>query len=141
MRKDLLDSKCIILFDGICSLCNKYIVFIARNDVNDYFRFSSIQANNIKDSYKLHDIDLLDITSICLITKDGILKKSDAVIFILSRLRFPYNLASIFYVFPKIFRDMIYDLVANNRYRIFGKINYCSILHQNRSVLKNKIIK
>lgn len=140
MIENILKNKTLILFDGICILCNKYILFIAKNDRSDNFRFMSIQNIKIKELEKYSSLDITNINSICVITKGKLNTKSKAVLLILSKLRFPYNLGMIFFVIPNIIRDLFYDLIAKNRYNLFGKTEHCSLLKNQSDILKNKLI-
>ena len=138
----LLKNKKIIVFDGTCLLCNKYVEFVIKYDLNDVFRFLSLQNKKIVN--KLITNSLTDKTnSIMLIrNKNSILTKSSAIIYIASKLQFPYNLFFYIKIIPGPIRDFIYDLVAKNRKNLFREIDNCSVV--NNSKIKNihqKIIK
>ena len=134
-----MEDKIIILFDGECAMCNNYILFVAKNDSDDNFRFLSIQNKKIIE-LKTHDIEEDNISSICIIDNNKIKSKSRAVLKIVSMLKFPYNLLIVFYLIPSFLRDIIYDLVAKNRYRIFGKIDECSIVKKHANLVQDKLI-
>ena len=137
---DLPKNKIIILFDGECAMCNNYILFVAKNDTNDRFRFLSIQNKKVNELKKIYSIYTNNISSIYIIHNNEINTKSKAVLKILASLRFPYYLFRIFYVIPNFFRDIIYDFVAKNRYKIFGKIDECSIIKKQMNLVKNKLL-
>tara|TARA_B100001063_G_C16336076_1_gene344514 strand:+ start:80 stop:502 length:423 start_codon:yes stop_codon:yes gene_type:complete len=137
---DLPKNKIIILFDGECAMCNKYILFVAKNDSKDSFRFLSIQNKKINALKKIHAIDTKNISSIYVIHNNEIRSKSKAVLKITSMLKFPYNLLQLFYLVPNFLRNIIYDLVAKNRYYIFGKIEECSIVKKYTSLIENKLL-
>ena len=93
----------------------------------------------------MHDFDKLfdeKINSILLIKKESILSKSDAVIEIFSKLSFPYNLSPILLLIPRAIRNWVYNIIAKKRFDLFGKIEYCSIVHskKNKLLLKEKIL-
>ena len=138
----LLKEKKIIIFDGECLLCNKYVEFITKYDNNDYFRFVALQNKEFLDKILKEEQLIGDNTSIILIEENNAIKKrSSAVISILSNLQFPFHLFSITKIIPRFLRDMIYTLIARNRYKIFGKISYCSIIEKsNLKDIKQKII-
>ena len=137
---NLPKNKTIILFDGECAMCNKYILFVAKNDSKDIFRFLSIQNKKINALKKIHPIDTKNISSIYVIHNNEIRSKSKAVLRITSMLKFPYNLLQVFYLVPNFLRNIIYDLVAKNRYYIFGKIEECSIVKKHTSLIENKLL-
>ena len=137
---EIPNNKTIILFDGECTMCNKYILFIAEHDINDNFRFLSIKNKKIIELKKTHAIEPENISSICIIDSNEIKSKSKAVLKIASMLKFPYNLLIVFYVIPGFLRDIIYDLVAKNRYRIFGKVDECSIVKKHANLIQDKLI-
>ena len=133
-------NKTIILFDGECAMCNNYILFVAKNDSDDNFRFLSIQNKKIIELKKTYAIEEDNISSICIIDNNKIKRKSRAVLKIVSMLKFPYNLLTVFYIIPNFLRDIIYDLVAKNRYRIFGKVDECSIVKKHTNLIQDKLI-
>tara|TARA_B100001769_G_C21761930_1_gene416835 strand:- start:155 stop:577 length:423 start_codon:yes stop_codon:yes gene_type:complete len=137
---DIPKNKIIILFDGECAMCNKYILFVAKNDSKDIFRFLSIQNKKINALKKIHPIDTKNISSIYVIHNNEIRSKSKAVLKITPMLKFPYNLLQVFYLVPNFLRNIIYDLVAKNRYYIFGKIEECSIVKKHTSLIENKLL-
>ena len=137
---DLPKNKTIILFDGECAMCNNYILFVAKNDSDDNFRFLSIQNKKVNELKKIYSICTNNISSIYIIHNNKIKRKSKAVIKIVSMLKFPYNLLIVFYVIPNFLRDIIYDLVAKNRYGIFGKVDECSIVKKNVNLIQDKLI-
>ena len=141
MSEDLKTKK-IILFDGVCALCNNFIVFIAKNDKKDIFRFLPLQNKNINQFIDTKNINIKNLKSIILIEDNNPIYKSNAAIEILINLNNLYLLCKIFYIIPKKIRDMVYELIAKNRYRVFGKVENCSIIKSkvNSKILKNKII-
>ena len=121
-------------------MCNNYILFVAKNDSDDNFRFLSVQNKKVNELKKIHSICTENISSIYIIDNNEIKSKSRAVLKIVSMLKFPYNLLVIFYVIPNFIRDIIYDLVAKNRYRIFGKVDECSIVKKHTNLIQDKLI-
>ena len=142
MVNNKLYNKKVIVFDGVCALCNNFVIFVIKNDKKNLYKFISLQ--NIQQN-KLHDFDKLfdeKINSILLIKKESILSKSDAVIEIFSKLSFPYNLSPILLLIPRTIRNWLYNIIAKKRFKFFGKIEYCSIVHskKNKLLLKEKIL-
>ena len=137
---DLPKNKTIILFDGECAMCNNYILFVAKNDSDDNFRFLSIQNKKVNELKKIYSICTDNISSIYIIHNNEIKSKSKAILKIVLMLKFPYNLLTVFYIIPNFLRDIIYDLVAKNRYKIFGKIDECSIVKKHTNLIQGKLI-
>ena len=116
----------VIIFDVDCLLCNRFVQIVSVIDKKDsiYFtRLSGKAANYILSNNK----NLIDVDSIIFYLNGNIYIKSDAVIRISKSLGFPYNMMSIFKIFPRSMRDIFYDFVARNRYKFFGKANKCLI--------------
>tara|TARA_B100000886_G_scaffold324978_1_gene270129 strand:- start:868 stop:1293 length:426 start_codon:yes stop_codon:yes gene_type:complete len=140
MNKDFLKNKNIICFDGICSLCNGFILLVAKNDKKDCFRFISLQnpilENFINENLSKHS------DSIILITNQKIKTKSDAILSIFKELCYPFRIIFIFRFIPKFIRDYIYSNISKNRHLLFKKINTCSIVNKRKykNFIKNKLI-
>ena len=121
----IISQHPVILFDGVCNLCDASVRFVMRHDKKKRFYFASLQSDAAK-KVLLHYTDKNnDLNSIVLIEENKILLKSDAVLEICKGLGFPWNVFNSFRILPKRLRDRIYDWVANNRYKWFGKNEYC----------------
>jgi predicted DCC family thiol-disulfide oxidoreductase YuxK len=126
--QELLDQgHLIILFDGVCNLCNSSVDFIVQNRRDDTIRFASLQSDWVEDYLQKNysDIDIKD--SIILLKPEELLQQSDAALTISRYLQFPYNLLSAGFIIPKIIREPIYEWIARNRYKWFGKKESCRI--------------
>jgi predicted DCC family thiol-disulfide oxidoreductase YuxK len=116
----------IILFDGVCNLCNNFVPFLIKYDKNNIFRFAAMQTKageNIMQEYHI----LNDRKSIILIKQGTVFYKSDAIIEIAKQITGWPSILKYGILFPKFLRDGIYDLIAKNRYFLFGKKETCSI--------------
>jgi len=121
-------GKKIVLFDGVCNLCNSAVTLIIKHDKNDIFRFAPLQSTTGKQLAAEHKIALDTIDSILLIDPNiGYDHKSTAALKIAKHLSGGYPLLAIFLILPKAFRDVVYDFIARNRYRWFGKKESCMI--------------
>jgi predicted DCC family thiol-disulfide oxidoreductase YuxK len=118
----------IVLFDGICNLCNSTVQFIIKRDKNNVFKFSSLQSEFGQNFLKERNLSSTSFNSIILY-EPGVAyyTKSTAVLKIAQNLSFPYNILSIFLLIPSPIRDSIYSLLSKNRYHLFGKQNSCMI--------------
>ena len=117
----------IILVDGRCNLCNKWVRFISKRDRKKKFRYASLQSSFAKKLLKKYNFKEFDLSTIIFVQKNKTYVKSSAIIKILLNLRFFYKMSILFYLIPKNIRDFIYTTVAKNRYKWFGKKEICSI--------------
>ncbi len=122
--------KVIVLFDGVCLFCEGWVNFVISNKSDNLqIKFVPLQFVNLSPAV-LTDLNIYgaDKDTILFIDKDVILFKSDASLKVMSLMKFPYNvLAKLFLVIPKNFRNYVYDLIGKNRYRIWGKRNFCRV--------------
>lgn len=124
----LPQNKKIILFDGVCNLCNGAVQFIIKHDKKDVFRFVALQSELGKEICNYIGIDQTKIDSIVLYNPNvAYYYKSSAIIEISEDLGGIYSLISIFKIFPEKFRNYIYDYIATNRYKWYGKKESCMI--------------
>jgi predicted DCC family thiol-disulfide oxidoreductase YuxK len=118
-------DKAVILFDGVCNLCNGAVTFVIRRDTKDYFRFAALQSEVGSEFLRGSKEELPD--SIVLVEKGRIFTRSDAALQIARRLSGGYPLLYAFIVLPQWIRDRTYDWVARNRLRWFGRRDACMI--------------
>lgn len=117
----------LVLFDGVCNLCNASVNFIIDRDEKAVFKFTSLQSEVGQKILMEHNLKQSDFDSIILLKEDRILKKSDAALEIARNLDGWWKFFYVFIMIPKFIRDFVYDLIAKNRYRIFGKSDTCRI--------------
>jgi predicted DCC family thiol-disulfide oxidoreductase YuxK len=116
----------IILFDGICNLCNGTVDFIINRDKKEIFRFAALQSDAGIHLAKKFDISG-ETDSVVLIWENQVFLESDAALEITRLLSFPWKAFVVFKILPKNIRDRIYRWIAKNRYGWFGKKNTCRI--------------
>lgn len=123
-----MEAKKIILFDGVCNLCNGAVQFIIKRDKRSVFKFASLQSEIGKQLSKERGIDTELLDSIILI-EPGIAyySKSTAALEIMKSFGGIWSLTRLFTVLPEGFRDIVYDFIAKNRYKWFGKKDACMI--------------
>ena len=127
MKLPSINNNQILLFDGLCNLCNGSVNFILKRDKTGKFKFASLQSEiGIKVCEK-YNIDHNIIDSFVLLKNDMIFIKSYAILEVLKDLPIGWKLFRIGIILPKIIRDYLYDFVAKYRYRIFGKKDECPI--------------
>ena len=138
MIKTLPVNKKIILFDGVCNLCNSAINFVIDYDKNDVFRFVSLDSELGQEIQNHLAIKINSIDSIILyIPNEAYYVKSNAALKIINEFKGVWILSKLFYIIPKFIRDFIYDFIARNRYKWFGKEDSCRLM---TSELKNKFL-
>ena len=124
----LPENKKIILFDGVCNLCNASVQFIIKNDKHDVFRFAANQSEIGQEIIKNTKIDFLNTDSIILYDqKTGITIQSEAAFKIAKELKGLYHYMYYLSFLPKQFTDFFYKLIAKNRYKWFGKKESCML--------------
>jgi predicted DCC family thiol-disulfide oxidoreductase YuxK len=124
----LPNNKQLILFDGVCNLCNASVQYVIKHDKNNVFLFAPLQGETGQYILEKYHIDTSKIDSILLYTEEkGIVYKSTAALKIAGKLGFPINLLQVFLVIPPIVRNWVYDYIAKNRYKWYGKQNECMI--------------
>jgi len=117
----------IVLFDGVCNLCNNSVNLIISFDKKSKFKFASLQSAIGKDLANQYDIDASLLEGLIFITPQKAYTKSSAALQIARRLDGLWFLLFPLYMIPKPIRDIVYDYVARNRYRWFGKSETCRI--------------
>ena len=120
-------GKKIILFDGVCNLCNGAVTFIIKRDDQDLFRYAALQSDVGEKLSQKHGIDTDKVDSIILIDGDQHYIKSAAALQIARHLSGGYPFLYGFMVLPTVLRDWVYDWIARNRYRWFGKKESCMV--------------
>ncbi len=116
-----------ILFDGVCNLCRGFVVFTIKRDPDAKFKFASLQSNEGGNLQKEFGIDPDNIKTMVLVENDNYYLKSDAVLRIFKHLDSMWFILYYLIYIPRPIRNFVYDLVANNRYRWFGKKDVCML--------------
>lgn len=122
MSKDQL-----VIFDGICNLCNGTVQFIIKRDRKKNFSFTTYQFNIGQDILKQYGFPATNQLTVVYVKKGIPYFKSKAVLKILSDLGCCWNIFYILIVIPPFIRDFVYDTIAKNRYRVFGKRESCMV--------------
>lgn len=117
----------IILFDGICNLCNSSVNFIIDRDIKNVFKFASLQSEPGQQLLNKFILNSTEFNSVILIDGKKFYTKSTAVLKIVKEFSFLWKFIYIFIIVPRPVRNFIYDIIANNRYKWFGKKDSCRI--------------
>lgn len=125
--ENILLNKQIILFDGVCNFCNASINFIIDHDPEKRFTFAPLQSKIGQDILRKFNKNTEDFDSVILLKNNTLYQKSDAALEITKYLSGFWKYLTIFKIFPTFFLNFFYDIIAKNRYRIFGKMDSCRI--------------
>lgn len=120
-------GKIVILFDGVCNLCNGAVQFIIKRDNTSKFLFASLQSDFGQSQLQKFGLAPSKLHSIIALDNGTFYERSDAALKIASGLSQPWRMLGIFRILPRFFRDWIYDLISKNRYKMFGKRESCMI--------------
>jgi predicted DCC family thiol-disulfide oxidoreductase YuxK len=129
----------IVLYDGVCGLCNRFVQFLLARDRRKVFRFASLQSDFAARILNRHGVnpDALDTVYVVLDNEvldaearnERLLSRSSAILFVLQQLGAPWRLiASFSILIPQFLRDHIYNAIARHRYRFFGRSEACTLL-------------
>ncbi|KAL0354782.1 UNVERIFIED_CONTAM: DCC family protein, chloroplastic [Sesamum radiatum] len=122
------DSRPIMLFDGVCNLCNGGVKFVRDNDRRRNIRFEALQSEAGKKLLQRSGRAPDDISSVVLVEKDRSYIKSEAVLKIMEYINLPFPQLAFFLQFVPLFvRDVVYENIADNRYNFFGRSDSCDI--------------
>ncbi len=129
MIKEIPKGKQLILFDGICNLCNSSVLYVIQRDKKNKFLFAPLQSEIGKAVIKEFQIDTSETDSILLYEPitNTIKYRSSAALHIAKHLGFPINFIVVFFIIPSFIRDWVYNFVAKNRYTWYGKKDACMI--------------
>jgi predicted DCC family thiol-disulfide oxidoreductase YuxK len=117
----------VLLFDGVCNLCNGLVQFVIKRDRAARFRFGALQSPAGRKFMKQFKLPVQDLETLVLVKDGKALIKSTAVLTLLRELGGFWGLFYVFIIVPVFIRDGVYDLIARSRYSIFGRTKACMI--------------
>jgi len=117
----------IILFDGVCNFCNGAINFVLKQDKKGIFRFAPLQSETGQSLLNRYNLSTKEFDSFVLIDNGKVYKKSAASLQVMNKLPWYWKELQLLKIIPTAFRDAIYDFIAKNRYKWFGKKDQCMI--------------
>ncbi|WP_425451971.1 thiol-disulfide oxidoreductase DCC family protein [Bacillus taeanensis] len=118
-------TKPVLLFDGVCNLCNGIVQFVIKHDKKEHFLFASLQSEAGQQLLKQFALPTDDFNSFVYVKGDTYYTKSTAALFVVKRLSGLWQLLFAAMILPKPIRDKLYDLIAKNRYKLFRKRDTC----------------
>jgi predicted DCC family thiol-disulfide oxidoreductase YuxK len=117
----------VILFDGVCKLCNAWSNFIIRHDGEYHFKLCSVQSVEGQKILAHFDFPTDHFETMLYVEGNVSYQKSDAFFRVVRILGFPWSLSCIFQILPVRLRDWLYDRIALNRYTLFGRYDFCRL--------------
>jgi predicted DCC family thiol-disulfide oxidoreductase YuxK len=126
-------SHPILLYDGVCGLCNRLVKFILRRDRKAVFRYASLQSALAATILARHGANPSDLDTVYVVVNhelanEYLLSRSDAVLFVLKQLPGLWSAAAfLLQLVPRFLRDAVYNVVARHRYRVFGRSEVCAL--------------
>lgn len=123
----MIDFQSIILFDGVCNLCNGFVQFMIKHDSKRRFRYASLQSETGQSLLKSVGFPADEIDTVVLIEAGTGYTRSDVALRVARRLGGFWPLFTVFYIIPRPIRNAVYNWIARNRYRWFGKREACMV--------------
>jgi predicted DCC family thiol-disulfide oxidoreductase YuxK len=128
---NILKNKTILLFDGYCNLCHSSVQFVLKHEKKPEIYFTSLQSNVGLEILEFYKIDPSKTDSLVLIEKNKAYIKSSAALRVSRHLKGLYSMGFTFLVIPSFIRNWVYDFIAKNRYKWYGKKDSCIIPDEN----------
>ena len=124
------DASHLILYDGVCGLCDRLVRFVLERDRRCVFNFASLQSDTGRNLVERFGANPDEVSSFFVVADyrgdpGRMFSKSRAAMFVARELGWPWKAAAVMGVLPAAIRDRVYDLIARNRYRIFGRVEQC----------------
>lgn len=117
----------IVLFDGVCNLCNSFVIFIIRHDRGERFRFAALQSGFVQSHLLPHYPEIAQLDTVLYYRDGKMYDRSTAALLILRDLGGWPSLLYGAIIVPQIIRDRVYNLIAKGRYRLFGRREQCML--------------
>lgn len=121
------DERPLIVFDGVCIFCSGFIKIVLRHDRSEMFRFVAAQSPLGQALYKHYGLDTRVFETNLVIVEGRVYTKLDAFVQVAKRLPLPWPLFAVVRVLPRFVADRLYDVIARNRYRLFGRTEHCMV--------------
>ncbi|MDZ4757308.1 MAG: thiol-disulfide oxidoreductase DCC family protein [Bacteroidota bacterium] len=123
----MVNNEHIILFDGVCNLCNTMVQFVIKRDPKAKFKFASLQSESGQAILKKFNLPVNDFNSFVYIQGEQCYLRSSAALRVAKELGGAWKLFYAFIIIPKFIRDFFYNMIAKRRYSMFGKQDSCMI--------------
>lgn len=125
-----MEESPVILFDGVCNLCNGSVQYVIKHDRRGLFKFASLQSQPGQELLRKFSLPVSNFNSFVLVKDGKAFTKSDAALLVAKHLDGPVRLLYGLIIVPSVIRNSVYNFIANNRYKWFGKKDSCMIPQQ-----------
>ena len=122
-----MKEKPLILFDGVCNLCNRSVQYVIQHDPEGIFNFASLQGETGQQLLKKYNLPVNDFNSFVLVENEKVFINSTGALKVAKRLNGMVRLLYGFIIIPPFIRNAVYNLIARNRYKWFGKKDSCMV--------------
>ncbi len=122
-----MDASHVVVFDGVCNLCSRGVNFLLAHERDHVIHFAAAQSPSGQELLRKHGFDPQDLATVVFIKGGAVHVRSDAALEVARHLRMPWRMFRVLCLVPRQLRDPVYDLIARNRYRWFGKRESCSV--------------
>ena len=126
--------EAIVFYDGACPLCSRVVRLLLRHEKNNSIKFAMLQGSFAKEFLSKNGIVELDFTTFYLFLNNTLYSKSSAALHLIPFLKWYFLPLGLFWVIPKSMRDLVYDIVARNRYNFFKNVCELGGLDEERSL-------
>ena len=123
----MINQKQIILFDGVCNFCNFWVNFVLEKDKKNVFRFAALQSEKARELSSRLNIDISSLDTFVLIVGEKFYIKSTVALMVCKKLDSMLKILFPLIILPAFIRDFVYDIIAKNRYKLFGRKESCRI--------------
>lgn len=124
---EIMINDQLVIFDGVCNLCNGTVQFIIKRDRKKRFSFTTLQSRVGQDMLRQYGLSATNQSTVVYLKNGVPYFKSRAVLGILRDLGYCRNLLYLLIIIPAFIRDFVYDIIAKSRYRLFGKREFCMV--------------
>lgn len=118
-------DECVVLFDGVCKLCNGWAKFLIRHDTSRRIRLAAVQSAEGQALLKWAGLPVDQFDTMAVIVNDRLFLRSDAFLQVMRQMPAPWSWLIVLRIVPRFLRDWGYDRIALNRYRLFGRYDSC----------------
>ena len=125
-----MEESPVILFDGVCNLCNGFVQYVIKHDRRGLFKFASLQSQPGQELLRKFSLPASNFNSFVVVKDGKAFTKSDAALLVAKHLDGPVRLLYGLKIVPSVIRNSVYNFIANNRYKWFGKKDSCMIPQQ-----------